>query len=171
MMPDREKVIAGLECCSACSGDECVKCPYSGECRDTDLPYAMSHLAADALALLKEQKPRVMTLEEARETLHTSEFLYYEDRNDDTMAGGLLLGVLNGSGYWDLINASKIWLCHIKCPVCGTYMVDVGEYMTPDCLDEGENLEAKYGKTFRFWTSRPLPEQMRDTKWEGENNG
>lgn len=57
-MPDREKVIKGLECCSAMSGDECQKCPYGHECRDTDLPYGMPHLAADALALLKEQNTR-----------------------------------------------------------------------------------------------------------------
>lgn len=56
-MTDREKVIKGLECCSAMSGDECGKCPYGHECRDTDLPYGMPHLAADTLALLKAQEP------------------------------------------------------------------------------------------------------------------
>jgi hypothetical protein len=99
----------------------------------------------DALALLKEREARVMTLEEARATLRTADFLYCEDKNDDTMEGGLMRGVLNGSDYWDLSN---------------------GEYMTPDCLDEGEDLEAEYGKTFRFWTAKPTPEQMRDTPWE-----
>jgi hypothetical protein len=50
-MPDREKVIKGLECCS--SAEECGKqCPYwddEGACR--------THLEADALALLKAQEP------------------------------------------------------------------------------------------------------------------
>ena len=55
-MPDRENVLKGLECCAAMSGDKCQKCPYEHECRDTDLPYGMPHLAADALALLKEQE-------------------------------------------------------------------------------------------------------------------
>ena len=55
-MVDREKVIKGLECCCAISGDDCRKCPYGNECRDTDLPYGMPHLAADVLALLKEQE-------------------------------------------------------------------------------------------------------------------
>jgi len=27
----------------------------------------------------------------------------------------------------------------------------------------------KYGEKWRCWTSRPSPEQMRDTPWEGEN--
>ena len=59
-MPDREKIIEGLECCAALSGDECSKCPYGVECRDTDLPYGMPHLASDALALLKEQPDIVL---------------------------------------------------------------------------------------------------------------
>lgn len=102
-------------------------------------------VAREIVRMLKEQEPRVMSLDEARETLHTAEFLYCEDKNDDTRAGGLLRGVRNGSDYWDLIN---------------------GEYMTPDCLDEGEDLETEYGKTFRFWIAKPTPEQMRDTPWE-----
>lgn len=52
----REKVIKGLECCAAMSGDKCRECPYSKECLDADLPYGMPHLAADALALLKAQE-------------------------------------------------------------------------------------------------------------------
>lgn len=28
----------------------------------------------------------------------------------------------------------------------------------------------KYGKKWRCWTSRPSPEQMRDTKWEGDSD-
>lgn len=61
-MSDMEKVIKGLECCSAMSGDECRKCPYGHECRDTDLPYGMPHLAADALAMLKKQEAEIRLL-------------------------------------------------------------------------------------------------------------
>ena len=57
-MLDREKVLRGLECCAAMSGEECRKCPYGHECRDTELPpYGIPHLAADALILLREQEP------------------------------------------------------------------------------------------------------------------
>jgi hypothetical protein len=69
-MPDAEKcekVIKGLECCSAMSGDACRKCPYSHECLDTNLPYGTSHLANDALYLLKEQeavKPKIVQSED-----------------------------------------------------------------------------------------------------------
>ena len=149
-MPDREKVIKALECCryvETWSFHNCEICPYKEAghgvvgCED--------QLVSDALDLLKEQEARVMSLKEARETLHTAEFLYCEDKNDDTMAGGLMRGVLNGSDYWDLSN---------------------GEYMTPDCLDEGGDLEAEYGKYFRFWTAKPSPEQMRYTPWEGDSD-
>lgn len=52
-MTNREKIMKGLECCSAMSGDECRECPYSSECLDENLPVGTSHLASDALWLLK----------------------------------------------------------------------------------------------------------------------
>ena len=62
-MPDREKVIKGLECCTAFDGKGfplCEECPYEdeGTCPELDV------LHKDALELLKAQEPRVMTLEE-----------------------------------------------------------------------------------------------------------
>lgn len=62
-MIDREKVLKGLKCCAAMSGDECRKCPYVDECRDTDTPYGTSHLASDALTLLKDQEERLKRFE------------------------------------------------------------------------------------------------------------
>lgn len=66
-MPDREKVIKGLECCVSGNTAICERlgCPYADEhegigdtCIDT--------LMADALALLKAQEPRVMKVGEVR---------------------------------------------------------------------------------------------------------
>ena len=62
-MPDREKVIRGLKA-HAVIGMCGYNCPYydysgQGTCSET--------LCADALSMLKEQEPRVMTLEEAAE--------------------------------------------------------------------------------------------------------
>lgn len=58
-MPDREKVIKGLECCikesDSLYSNPCKGCPYEGkECID--------RLKADALALLKEQEAVEPTL-------------------------------------------------------------------------------------------------------------
>lgn len=61
-----EKVIKGLECCAAMSGDECRECPYGHECINTDLPYGMPHLAADALAVLKEQQQLIDEITQRR---------------------------------------------------------------------------------------------------------
>ena len=57
-MPDREKVIKGLECCASMNGSACRECPYSSECIASEATYqtGTAHLAADALAVLKEQE-------------------------------------------------------------------------------------------------------------------
>lgn len=60
-MTDREKVIKGLECC--CIHVNCAAdggCPYRSETHENCLDTAIK----DALALLKAQEPRVMTLED-----------------------------------------------------------------------------------------------------------
>ena len=62
-MPDREKVIKGLECCD-CDLDHayfnsCFKCPYEEDNQCGGMGLCTSLLAHDALALLKEQEPVV----------------------------------------------------------------------------------------------------------------
>ena len=53
-MPDREKVMLGLECClKAESSDDCVECPYFYGKTD-----CVRQKNTDALALLKEQEAR-----------------------------------------------------------------------------------------------------------------
>lgn len=76
MMPDREKVIKGLKCCASMNGNACRECPYSSECVDyegvdyEDLYQAgTAHLAADALALLKDQEARIRSLEQTIEDI------------------------------------------------------------------------------------------------------
>ena len=57
-MADREKVIRGLEACARDVGImHCRECPYNGI-------LCITPLLRDALALLKEQEARVLTLEE-----------------------------------------------------------------------------------------------------------
>ena len=60
-MTDREKVIRAMECCAVDA--ECDHCPYSPMNKFGNEGCYQMH--ADALALLKAQEPRVMTLEEA----------------------------------------------------------------------------------------------------------
>ena len=68
-MPDREKVINGLECCM--SEHICRGCPYreKGECEDGG--YYYSKAIEDALALLKEQ-PEIIRCKDCKHymTIH-----------------------------------------------------------------------------------------------------
>ena len=70
MMTDKEKVIKGLEHCDFGDFSNCDECPYyqSHDCAD--------ELKNDILGLLKEQEPRVMTLDEITE-------IYVEFKGDD----------------------------------------------------------------------------------------
>lgn len=71
-MPDRKKTIKGLECCLVSDEDwfyHCDECPYRAtedERKVIDLRCHLEELRSDALELLKEQEPRVLTLEEAK---------------------------------------------------------------------------------------------------------
>ena len=60
-MPDREKVMRGLECCSRQRGgpELCEQCPYFNE----PFPPCSNTLLHDALALLREQEERIKFLE------------------------------------------------------------------------------------------------------------
>ena len=60
----RDKVIKGLECCSAYDY-RCNDCPYQDDGGAEDDCYS-DELYADALALLKAQEPRVMTPNEVQ---------------------------------------------------------------------------------------------------------
>lgn len=61
-MIDREKVINGLECCLANGHNNC---PYESTDEGIDkVTSCTTYLMRDALALLKAQQPRVMTLDE-----------------------------------------------------------------------------------------------------------
>jgi len=63
-MPDREKVIKGLECCNTRSEEAgCECCPYFSGLLSVRCVF---ELQRDALELLKAQEPRVMTLEEVK---------------------------------------------------------------------------------------------------------
>ena len=59
VMPDREKVIKALECCTKLDNVECKQCPYENGCfcRGRSI-----RLLRDAFALLKEQEKEIKAL-------------------------------------------------------------------------------------------------------------
>lgn len=128
----REKAILGME--AHYSEKTCNECPYHWE------EHCTMELAADALALLKEQEPRVLTVEEIRSG--TVEVAWIEDADKAEVIPGIWFRLSNEGG-------DEAVDIHIRDGFVGA------------------RLEV-YGKLWRCWTARPTPEQMRDTPWEGE---
>ena len=71
-MPDREKVIKGLECCM--SESLYYKCPYKSEDECENGKYYYSKAIEDAIALLREQEP---ITGETSDGYHTFNELYH----------------------------------------------------------------------------------------------
>ena len=98
-MVDREKVVKALKCCHQINQTECFKCPYS---RGNGCTYA---LMRDALALLKAQEPRVMTLEEASAV----EVVWVEDRGTNTVFLCLVRNNMNDSELYKYGIQWRVW--------------------------------------------------------------
>lgn len=132
----REKVIRGL---TVCSDDiyKCIDCPYYPE--NNGNTNCSNHLCADALALLKEQEPRVLTLEELRDVGQVWEIsappYLWLDKNRS---------IYNTISFW--------------CAWRDIYEMIHGRH--------DKYTDENYGSEWRCWTARPTEEQMRETPWE-----
>lgn len=130
-MTDREKVIRGLECCLAAT--KCGMCPYNTE---DDLWCGNNNpLLEDALAVLKAQEPRVMTLEEVK--AFEWDYCYLEQERQPgkeyrMIAGDYALTCIT----WPSITSMRI--------------------------EHGDN---SYGVKWRCWTSRPDEKTREATPW------
>lgn len=134
-----EKVVRGLECCIVRDPDaksNCVECPYNHEGIITNAPCA-NGLMADALVLLEEQEPRVMTLDETIASCENPVWL-----EEDTLQGSY--------GAWGVVKG-----VHKKYNAVNIGGVRFGYWP-----------RAKYNISWRCWTARPTEEQMREMKWE-----
>ena len=157
-MPDREKVIEALRICRESLGTKnCRKCPYmrgrdgTGTCYPIDAEENGVHLCwqdlvDDAIALLKEREPRVMTLDEV---LTADDFVWAE-----------------------IYTPSKWSWCAIYVKIIPVVSNDEIVRIEEDCGTGWTKSKSDYGKRgfldggWRCWTARPTEEQMRDTKWE-----
>ena len=131
---DVGRVIKGLECCI--SEKTCHShCPYNGECEEGG--YYYSKAIEDAIALLKAQQPRVMTLEELDDLRGRGQAVYYQDR-DAT--------VKSQDAFFVAVNCGVAWF--------------KGEtYMFCKTADG-------YDKVWRCWTSRPDEKVRAETPWK-----
>ena len=141
-MIERNKVIEWLDFCirntdgSICNC-EMSGCPYLG---GSDVGNCFVTLMTDALALLKAQEPRVMTLEKAQTALHNDDVVWVELK-DKIICGGIRM---DGTDYFTMQNGD---------------VLDVTDF------DSGDGAEM-YGKEVRCWTSRPTDAQREAAKWE-----
>lgn len=133
----RENVIRGLEACVFNQRlMQCESCPYH-----TDKARCLTTLMRDALALLKEQEPRVLTVEEIRSG--TVEVVWLEDADKPNVIPGIWFRLSNEGG---------------------------DEAVDIHVMDGfvGARLEV-YGKLWRCWSAWPTEEQMRETPWKEES--
>ncbi len=135
-MADREKVIRGLESCVY--NQRLMKCESCPY--HTDKARCLTTLMRDALATLQEQEARVMTLEEIKR-LEVLDVLWLQ-----------ITGEYEGSVY----SAFPVVIYMI-----GKHHVDFWGRCGRDFSFYNHRVNG-----WRLWTSRPTPEQMRETKWE-----
>ena len=132
-MPDREKVISRIENWrKSCPFEKCVHCGAKGKCTNP--------IFDDVLALLKEQEPRVMVLEE----------VLASDKP-------FLIEVVTGNITW----AS----CFGEYCLCNEMIVRIVD--NDGAVDD--RYEEMYGTKWRCWTSRPTEEQRKNTPWETDD--
>lgn len=127
-MIGREKVIKGLECCLNV-GDCQKQCDYFPD-NGCD-----KELMRDALALLKAQEPRVMTLEEVTEDC--PDVVWFDDRHFVRVFAALPKNE-NYHGW-----VKFIWR---------------------DGYERHDHIDG-YGKEWRCWTSRPDEKRRAETPW------
>jgi len=128
----REDVIRGLECCMIPGEGGCDDCPYIGKGQCQEL------LGENAIALLKAQEPRVMTLEEVK-----------------AAAGHDVWLELSGNIADDVMFAATIEGCGTK-GLCTRY----------DSLNYSAYGIRPYG--WRCWTSRPDEKTKEATQWSAQ---
>ena len=140
-MPDREKVIKGLEMCI--KDIECTGCPYEGECFDeNDDRQFGENMMRDALALLKEHVARVLTIDEAL-NLKKGDEIWIEYTGCHNKLFMLTISRVRRFGL--------TFFNHLPCP---------WEYY-------GKKPETEKDWSWRIWTDRPTNEQRMEMNWNG----
>ena len=134
-MADIEKVIKGLECCTFILGKrKCNECPYQKD-------NGCYQLQDDFHALMKEQEPRVMTLEEVKRHNNQDGCVWFEQPTYNAVAA---------FARKDDEDCTEI----------------ISPYLLGDPINHCYMGNRFYGNAWRCWTSRPTDEQRQAVKWE-----
>lgn len=137
-MADREKVMRGLECCIVRDPDakrNCEECQYNHEGIITNAPCS-NGLMADALALLKEQEPRVLDWGEIGAV---DGAVWLEERDENEVVPGLVMQ-MHSAVNLDIKKDGKLHTASASC--------------------------SDYGDGWRAWSARPTEEQRKVVKWD-----
>lgn len=138
-MSELNRVVKGLECChDLCGVDLCRYCPYGG---DISKYHCQSKLMTDALELLKEKEPKVLTLEQAK-AYAANEKDYYGQKPP------IYVEYYRPRDYW------VRWLT----------MELLRGWLSDDRITD-------YNKAnpmgYRFWTYYPTDKQRKAVEWDG----
>ena len=133
---NEEKIVKGLECLARKQepmANPCSKCDYHDR---PNFAFCVVDVATDALALLKEQEARVMTLDEVK--AFDWDYCYLEEER------------LPGKEYR---------------AVCGDYALTCITWpcVASMRIQHGDN---SYEKKWRCWTRKPSKEQRKAVKWD-----
>ena len=150
-MPDREKVIKGLEHCSFGENRGCAGCPYNDECGDWGRDSGVGSLCTDALALLT---PRVLTISEVK---HIGVDNLVSLKND-----GLTVLWLEEFGKQFPLHVVILKWDEDDWDGNDNEQTDVYYFGT----DEFDHFAlSQYGKTWRCWTDKPTESQREAVSW------
>lgn len=150
----REKAIRGLEACNRQSynGSDCQNCPYYDDEDTAELPFGICNIQDmfdDALALLKEQEPRVLTWEEV-------------DKSGNLYVWTEIHSFYSGRG------------CLVYCTVVRSEFFYELIRLREDSGLEWTRAEEDYNRDnyqgahsgWRCWSARPTEEQRKAAKWD-----
>ena len=137
----REKVLKGLEYCTA-PGNNCdMRCLYY------NVDDCEVRLKRDAFDMLKEQDARVMSLDEVA-ALTDGSIVWLEDHDKQDVIAGLLRDVIITAS-----NERVVVLIHFA--IVRNQLIEIVTAMAED-----------YGIRWRCWTSRPDQATREATPWE-----
>lgn len=138
-MPDREKIMQGIFAHTGRNkaSRPCLSCPYNGDAG------CFTALLEDVLPLLKEQEPRVMTLEEIK-LLPDESDVFLEEVDCIVVAA-------------TISRQCEKW--GARTDVTFFYGIESTSYESDEYYNED------YGRWWRCWTARPTDEQRKAVKW------
>ena len=136
MYRDTDEIIRGLELCAMGQLGCQMNCPYD------DVHECEQNLLRDAAALLKAQKPRVLSLHEIH-FLQRNDVVWLEDKDKHE----IIPAIVRNRFVWP---HSVMW---------------VTDFLREDkcTISAADN---DYNKRWRCWTSRPTDAQKEAIRWE-----